>query len=113
MYDFADLVDRVRSGVVHIEYFLGNDRVGSGSGFLCRGYLVTDNHVFRGPANSTVLLAWQPDLDPASRTGLNMSHADFQQRLVSGSDEDNYDFAIIDVLNFARQMHSILSLHHL
>jgi hypothetical protein len=93
----ADVVARVRSGVVHIEYRIGAERVGSGTGFMARQHLVTNNHVFLGPPNANVTLAWQPDADPASRREVALPYAEFQRALVTGSPENALDFAILDV----------------
>jgi len=43
-----DIIARVRSGVVRIALFNGSDQVGTGSGFLTRGKLVSNSHVIRG-----------------------------------------------------------------
>lgn len=93
----SQLVERVRSGVIHIEYHVEGKRVGSGSGFMSRGFLITNYHVFLGPSNSTVVLAWQPDQDPSSRTEIKMGYAKFEASLVSASDENDYDFAILNI----------------
>jgi len=93
----ADVVARVRSGVVHIEYSMGAERVASGTGFMAKHHLVTNHHVFSGPKNATVTLGWQPDANPTSRREVSLPYADFQRALVSGSPENALDFAILDV----------------
>lgn len=90
-----DLVEKVRSGVVHIEFHFGGNRVASGSGFMSRGLLVTNHHVFLGPAGSTVVLAWQPTHDPSSRVEVELPYAEFASALITGSDQNNYDFAVL------------------
>lgn len=92
-----DLIDKVRSGVIHIEFHLGGQRVASGSGFLSRGLLVTNHHVFLGPSNSTVVLAWHPTQDPSSRVETKLTYSAFASALISGSDQNNYDFAVLKV----------------
>ncbi len=90
-----DLVEKVRSGVVHIEFHVGGTRVASGSGFMSRGLLVTNHHVFLGPGSSTVVLAWQPTQDPSSRVEVKLNYAAFASALVTGSDQNNHDFAVL------------------
>jgi S1-C subfamily serine protease len=91
------LIEKIRSGVIHIEFHVGSERVASGSGFMANGLLITNHHVFLGPKNSTVTLAWQSDRDPASRKEIKISYAQFSASLVTGSDQNNYDFAVLKV----------------
>lgn len=93
-----DLVERVRSGVIHIEFRVDGKRVGSGSGFVTKSFLITNYHVFRGPPNSTVVLASQRNQDPTSRTEIHMTYQEFAGSCVSASDENNYDFAILKIV---------------
>lgn len=97
MTTIADLVSKVRSGVIHIEYSTDHGRIASGTGFMCRNRLVTNNHVFQVPGNPHVTLAWQPSDDVASREGIEMPYEEFRGCFVSGSPEQNFDFAILNV----------------
>lgn len=92
-----ELVANVRSGVVHIEFHMWGKRIASGTGFMARDFLVTNHHVFLGPRDSTVILAWQPTQDPSSRTEVQMNYASFAAYLVTGSDQNNYDFAVLKI----------------
>jgi hypothetical protein len=51
----------------------------------------------QGPQNSTVVLAWQPNQDPSSRIEIQVDYANFAAALVSGSDQNNYDFAVLEI----------------
>lgn len=44
-----DLFNRIRPGVIHIEFLTDNVVIGSGSGFISNGYLITNNHVYIAP----------------------------------------------------------------
>lgn len=101
--NIPELVERVRSGVIHIEYLVAGNRVASGSGFMSRGKLITNHHVFLGPPNSTVVLAWQPHQDPCSRMDLRMDYSQFAACLVTGSDQRNHDFAVLNVPHLERR----------
>lgn len=92
-----DLVARVRSGVIHIEFQKDGKRVASGSGFMTRNLLVTNHHVYLGPSDTNVVLAWQPNQDSSSRREVQMSYAEFAACLVAGSDQHNYDFAVLRI----------------
>lgn len=91
-----ELVKTYRSGVIHIQYLRSGQRVGSGSGFLTRDKLVTNYHVFRAPADVDVRLGWQPSQDVSSRCEIELPYNEFEGWLISGSDESQYDFAILD-----------------
>lgn len=92
------LVETVRSGVIHIEFLTKNEVIGSGSGFLCDGYLITNNHVYAGALNAEeVRLAWQPMLSPQSRSEITLSSVKFKNHFKAGSAENSYDFAILNI----------------
>jgi len=92
-----DLYDRVRSGVLHIIFLVGGVRTASGSAFVVGDLVVTNNHVFRGPTTADVLIRFA-DSDPGRlEDGVRLTGQDFASRLVSGSDENHYDFAILKI----------------
>ena len=93
----SQLIETVRSGVIHVEFHTGSNRVASGTGFMTRGLLITNHHVFLGPSNSTVVLAWQPNQDLASRVEIRMDYTKFAASFVTGSDRNNFDFAVLRI----------------
>ncbi|HWW08547.1 serine protease [Collimonas sp.] len=100
MTTVADLVEKIRSGVIHIEYSSHGKLVGSGTGFMCRDHLITNNHVYQIALQSIVTLvklAWQPDADVASRQEVQMRIVEFKRQFIGGSDVNNYDYAILNV----------------
>lgn len=97
MSRISELVGKVRGGVIHIEFSTNQGRVASGTGFMCCNRLVTNNHVYQAPGNPRVTLAWQPSAEVGSREEIQMSYEEFQKCFVSGSPEQNFDFAILDV----------------
>jgi S1-C subfamily serine protease len=97
-----ELFEQVRSGVFHINFVAQGRRVASGSGFLVSGLLVTNNHVFRGPPNAEVFIR-HADSDPQRfEDAVRMPSAEFARRLRSGSDEQNFDFAVLDMPELVR-----------
>jgi hypothetical protein len=93
-----ELIKEIRSGVIHIEFLIKNDVIASGSGFLSQGYLITNNHVYSGSSNAeSVRLAWHSEAISQSIEEITISIIKFKTYLKAGSDEDNYDYAILDV----------------
>ena len=98
----ADTIAQCRSGVVQIAF--GNDareRVGGGSAFLCKGYLVTNHHVFLGHSNSSLVHLRREDMAPGAYIELKSS--DFAARLVTGSQEQSYDYAVLVIPELVNQ----------
>ncbi|MBD2690531.1 S1 family peptidase [Anabaena catenula] len=53
----ADIVEKVKSGIIHIVHVLDGERVSSGTGFMVNGYLVTNHHViYKAPSKSKIVL---------------------------------------------------------
>lgn len=91
----ADLFEKVRSGVFHIEHFVGERVVASGTGFLSRGLFLTNNHVFSGPDGAMVRLSSQPTSAISSRRSIDIPSWKWIECLRTGSPESNYDFAVL------------------
>lgn len=91
----ADTVEMVRSGVFNLVYLdPDNERIGSGTGFVSCGYLITNHHVFElSPNCMNVWIRREDDKLPAG--GVLLTAADFKDRLVAGSVENQYDFAVL------------------
>lgn len=87
---FDDLYKRVRSGVLHIMFSKDGKRIGSGSGFLLHGYLVTNNHVLNCFPADEIMISY-------SSGSLRFTFAEFTAMLVAGSTVHNYDYAVLDI----------------
>jgi hypothetical protein len=52
-----DIIEEVKSGIIHIVHVVDGKRVSSGTGFMVNGYLVTNYHViYGGPKDSKIIL---------------------------------------------------------
>ncbi len=51
---FADIVEKVKSGVVRIIHKVNGERVSSRTGFMIEGLLVTNYHVAYTPPTNTI-----------------------------------------------------------
>jgi S1-C subfamily serine protease len=94
----ADTVARCRSGVFQIGFFDAKDhKIGGGTAFLCNGLLVTNNHVFIGyRAQNVVRVGIRRDDAPQGHF-FGVPAQGFEQRLVTGSQEQSYDYAVFRV----------------
>lgn len=93
----ADLVEKIKPSIVHIVYVKDKKKLGSGTGFMLNGYLVTNNHVVRTPDDVHFLLRFF-DSDPNNLGGGYLyKNSDFMSFCKTGSTEEAYDFAVFDV----------------
>ncbi|TPN98458.1 serine protease [Mesorhizobium sp. B1-1-5] len=91
----SDTIDRIRSGVFHIVCLddYGN-RIASGTAFSSYGYLITNSHVAKVPAGCTVWIRREGD---GQNDGFRIKGQKFRFRQKSASDENNYDFSILEI----------------
>ena len=94
----ADIVETVKSGVVHIVHTVNGQYAASGTGFMVNGYLVTNYHVaYQAPRNSVVVLRTY-DSDPSiPYDGIQLSYMDFLKCVETASDDRNYDYIVFDI----------------
>lgn len=98
-----ELIEKIRSGVIHIEFLLNDIVIASGSGFLSNDYLITNNHVYMGPSDTVVRLSWQPDVSLESIDEIKLTIEKFRQCFITGSDESNSDYAILKIPKLNRK----------
>ena len=98
MMTIADMVEHVKSGVVNINFITQqNELAAKGSGFMCNGYLVTNNHVLYGPQNCRVWIRMHDTSENDFSQGVLLDRQIFQNSLVTGSPEANHDYAVLDI----------------
>jgi S1-C subfamily serine protease len=89
-----DTVARVRSGILQIAFADNNgNKIGGGSAFLSNGLVVTNHHIFIGHLNATHVGIRRDDM-PAGNY-VPFTPKDFSERLVTGSQEQSYDYAVL------------------
>jgi S1-C subfamily serine protease len=90
----ADVVAVVRAGIVQISFLDAKaNRVGGGTGFLARGRLLTNNHVFLGHQSASTVHLSREQLGSV----VVLQAAKFAAALCSGSMEDSFDYAILEI----------------
>ena len=94
---FSDVYERCRSGVVHLDFFKSRKRVAAGTGFMLGKKLVTNNHVYYVP-NADYVLIRTIQHDPTNpMDGIQIPYSEFASRLLTGSPESKYDYAMLDI----------------
>ncbi len=68
--------------------------VAKGSAFLSNGHL-TNNHVFAGPPDTNVWV--RRDGESTSKNGYVRHYSEFAKTLVTGSDKNSYDYAVLRI----------------
>jgi S1-C subfamily serine protease len=97
----ADTTANVHSGLFKIAFANSNNqKIGGGSAFLVNGYLVTNNHVYAKHRSSHRVGIRRDDMAPKQFT--TFSSEAFASRLVTGSDEQSYDYAVLKVPEIVR-----------
>lgn len=93
----ADLVEKVKSGVVHIVHTINGERAASGTGFMVNGYLVTNYHVAHQAPRDSIVLLRTYDSDQILLDGIQLTRKDFLNAVKTASDERNYDYSVFDI----------------
>jgi S1-C subfamily serine protease len=92
----ADTIATVRSGIFKIIFANANDEtLGGGSAFLVNGLLVTNHHVFMEYQSANRVGIRRDDMPPDLFR--SFSPDDFAKRLVTGSTEQSYDYAVLNI----------------
>lgn len=90
-----ELISRVRSGIVQFIFELDRERVGSGSGFLVEGGIVTNSHVIREGKYDVVSIRFS-DKDPADATSyIRISTVNVDEMVLAESPKDERDYAFL------------------
>lgn len=92
----AQTIEHVKSGVVRLAFFSDHEQVGTGTGFLSRGVLITNSHVVRGASYSAVEMTFGDQAEGAPPP-IRLRRDDFQGRIKDESDESHFDYAVIDI----------------
>ena len=102
----TNIVETVKSGVVHIIHTVDGKRVASGTGFMVEGLLVTNYHVAYSPPRNSVVVIRTINNSPEPellKEGISMTNNDFLQRTKTASDERDYDYIVLDIPELSKQ----------
>lgn len=99
--DIPNIIEKLKSGIVKITFYKNGRKINSGSGFLCRGKLVSNNHVFfdldKNFFRGTTIGLRFGDMLISGDDSHKMSYEDFMKQLEIGSTEDNFDYAVFNI----------------
>jgi S1-C subfamily serine protease len=96
MQGLEELVDRVKSSVVHLIIHKGKERLGSGTGFFVSQKLVTTSQIIREIPTDVRLAVRFHDTPPA-HADHSFSSEQVQQAICAASDARDNDYAILDL----------------
>jgi S1-C subfamily serine protease len=92
----AETVARCRSGVFQIAFTNAQqEKVGGGTAFLSNGLLVTNHHAFLGHLGAAQVGLRRDDMPVGQFQAFTLE--DFAGRLVTGSEGQSYDYAVLRI----------------
>jgi len=116
MERFLDTIEKVKSGVIRITSIKNNNIAGSGTGFISNNRIITNDHVLKGAlSGETVWLTFHDT--PISKSISNgketvnakppiltLSKQDFKKLVITSSEENFYDYAILSLPEAIQKM---------
>ena len=91
-----ELISALRSGVVRLAFFKDSEQVGSGSGFLSNGFLVTCSHIIRRYPFDAVEISFG-DQNSNPITPIRYATDNLYRCIINESLESEYDYAILKI----------------
>lgn len=91
-----ELISALRSGIVRLAFSNNNEQVGSGSGFLSNGFLITCSHIMRRYPFDAVEISFG-DQDSTPITPIRYAADDLYRYIINESLEGEYDYAILRI----------------
>ena len=96
MSQISKLIARCQSGIVAIRFYVDNNLVSTGSGFLYQGCLVSNNHVFNPfgqPMGSDTRVGFRfGDTNQYGCDDFSIKYSDLN--VITGSEENSHDFIV-------------------
>lgn len=98
MGELVSSFNTIKSGIAHLIAVKGGVRIASGSGFLVDGYIVTCAHVIRDiKEDHDLVVRFSHDNDIGENKNFNFSFQIMMNSIRGFSEENSYDFAILDL----------------
>jgi S1-C subfamily serine protease len=94
---YIDLWSQIYPSVCSIKHIQSGNKIANGSGFIVNGKLITNNHVFACPVSDKVIIEFVGQNGSDITRSLELDKVTFNNALQSGSTEENWDYAILDI----------------
>ncbi len=99
-----DIIEEVKSGIIHIVHVVDGKRVSSGTGFMVNGYLVTNYHVINDSEKDSYLVLRTYDLDPPKQKpdelleleGIKV-YRNSKGFFSTETGSESYDYSVLDI----------------
>lgn len=97
MASIVGLISKIKSGVVSVSFYQNQTKIASGSAFLCKNKIISNNHVFypsegNFPQDAIVVLK-------ANGSEFRFEYSKLSDYVISGSTTDYFDYIILDIKN--------------
>lgn len=112
-----DLIEKVKTGVVSITFYNGDNMISSGSGFLCKNRIITNNHVICDPEGNvlsdTIGVKIRFAGDEVNKYVYEDTFAEFHKALEVGATEASFDYAVfnLDTIEYNDRYQFVLGSH--
>lgn len=100
MNSIPKIIKEIKSGVVQINFYDAGEKISSGSGFLCKDKLITNNHVFYPQGitlEETSVSIRFGDTSYGEDDPILTNFKDLKEFINVGSTEENFDYLVIDL----------------
>ncbi|WP_147374055.1 hypothetical protein [Flagellimonas lutimaris] len=97
MIDVTEVWKDVHSSIVKIKHLKVGKSISSGTGFICRKHLITNNHVYANIGADKIKLETVLQDGYTTNLKIELTYDDFRKRLIEGMPEQSWDFAIISI----------------
>ena len=95
MDNIVSLISEIKSGVVLVSFYQGQEKIASGSAFLCKNKIISNNHVFHPPEGN-----FQSDTAVVLKTNdseFRFEYSKLSEYVISGSAENYFDYITLDI----------------
>jgi len=99
--NITEIIKKIRSGIVSISFYNEKDqKISSGSGFICQNKIISNNHVFFTPKNELldekVRVKIKFGDSDESDTNIDIAYGDLMKCVERGSQKHYHDFIVFN-----------------
>lgn len=97
MLNMEKLWKNTYQSIIRISHLVQGNVISSGTGFVVKGKLITNNHVFFSNNTEHILLETVKSDGYTKHLSIQLSYEEFKSMLLEALPESSWDFAIIDI----------------